>query len=90
MKLCSNPMFSVGATPAIDEAGDPVIGDDGEPVLQPNAARASWINATALTSVLNLGIMAYAFSLFAIVIGLTVGGLGLVGYKLRHSTLTVA
>jgi hypothetical protein len=73
--------------PQLDEAGNPVIGDDGEPVLVPNAARASWINATALTTVLSLGIMAYALSLFAIVMGVSVAGLGWVVLKLSRSPL---
>jgi hypothetical protein len=73
--------------PQLDDAGNPVIGEDGEPVLVANAARASWINATALTTVLSLGIMAYALSLFAIVMGLSVAGLGWVVLKLSRSPL---
>jgi hypothetical protein len=73
--------------PQLDDAGNPVIGDDGEPVLIPNAARASWINATALTTVLSLGIMAYALSLFAIVMGVSVAGLGWVVLRLSRSPL---
>jgi hypothetical protein len=71
--------------PQVDEAGAPVIGEDGEPVLVPNADRASWINATALTTVLNMGIMAYMLSLFAIVMGATVAGLGWVVLRLSRS-----
>lgn len=73
--------------PQLDDAGAPVIGEDGEPVLIPNAARASWINATALTTVLSVGIMAYALSLFAIVMGLSVAGLGYVVLKLSRLPL---
>jgi hypothetical protein len=73
--------------PQLDDAGNPVIGEDGEPVLIPNAARASWITATTLTSVLSVGIMAYALSLFAIVMGLSVAGLGWVVLKLSRSPL---
>jgi hypothetical protein len=73
--------------PQLDDAGEPVIGEDGQPVLVPNAARASWINATALTTVLSLGIMAYALSLFAIVMGVSVAGLGWVVLKLSRSPL---
>jgi hypothetical protein len=75
--------------PAVDEAGAPIIGEDGEPVMVPSEARASWINATALTTVLGMGIMAYALSAFAIVVGLTLLGIGLVLYKLRKSTLAL-
>ena len=60
----------------VDENGDPMVSEAGEPVMGPNTARDSWINATALTTVLNLGILAYMLSLFAIVMGLTVASLG--------------
>ena len=79
-----------GMVPAADEAGEPVIGEDGEPVMVDNEARSSWLDATALTTVLSLGIMAYAFSLFAMVLGATVAGLGLVVLRLRHSALAMA
>jgi hypothetical protein len=75
--------------PAVDEAGDPVIGEDGEPVMVPNEARLSWIDATSLTTVLNLGIMAYALAAFAFVVGATLAGLGLVVFKLRKSALAL-
>jgi len=71
--------------PQLDETGNPVVGDDGQPVLIPNADRASWINATALTTVLNMGLMAYMLSLFAIVMGATVAGLGWVVLRLSRS-----
>lgn len=71
--------------PQLDEAGSPVIGEDGEPVLVANADRASWINATALTTVLNMGIMAYMLSLFAIVMGASVAGLGWVVLRLSKN-----
>jgi hypothetical protein len=74
-----------GRIPQLDEAGNPVIGEDGNPVLVPNADRASWINATALTTVLNMGLMAYMLSLFAIVMGATVAGLGWVVLRLSRS-----
>jgi len=78
-----------GRIPQLDEAGNPVIGEDGEPVLVPNADRASWINATALTTVLNMGLMAYMLSLFAIVMGATVAGLGWVVLRLSRSPALV-
>jgi hypothetical protein len=74
-----------GRIPQLDADGNPVIGDDGNPVLIPNADRASWINATALTTVLNMGLMAYMLSLFAIVMGATVAGLGWVVLRLSRS-----
>jgi hypothetical protein len=75
--------------PAVDEAGQPVIGEDGEPVLVPNETRASWIDATSLTTVLGMGILAYALSAFAIVVGLALLGVGLVLNKLRRSSLAL-
>jgi len=74
-----------GRVPQLDEAGQPVLDDAGQPVLIANAARASWVTATTLTSVLNLGIMAYMLSLFAIVMGVAVAGLGWVVLKLSRS-----
>jgi hypothetical protein len=74
-----------GRIPQLDADGNPVIGEDGNPVLVPNADRASWINATALTTVLNMGLMAYMLSLFAIVMGATVAGLGWVVLRLSRS-----
>jgi hypothetical protein len=76
--------------PALDEAGQPIIGEDGEPVMVPNETRTSWIDATSLTTVLGMGIMAYALSAFAIVVGLALLGIGLVLNKLRKSTLALA
>jgi hypothetical protein len=76
-----------GRIPELDADGNAVIGADGQPVLIPNAARASWINATALTTVLSVGIMAYMLSLFAIVMGVAVAGLGYVVLKLSRSPL---
>jgi hypothetical protein len=70
-----------GQIPQLDEAGQPVIGENGEPVMIPNAARASWINATALTTALSLGIISYALSVFAMVVGLT---LAFAGYVFLH------
>jgi hypothetical protein len=76
--------------PAVDEAGAPIIGEDGEPVMVPNETRLSWIDATSLTTVLGMGIMAYALSAFAVVVGLALLGIGLVLHKLRKSTLALA
>jgi hypothetical protein len=67
--------------PELDEAGQPVVGDDGEVVMVPNEARASWMNATVLTTALGLGIVSYALSVFAIVAGLT---LVVAGYAFLH------
>jgi len=69
--------------PQVDEAGNPILDEAGEPVMGPNQARMSWITATSLTSVLSLGIMAYALAAFAIVLGIALIALGLVVRKLR-------
>jgi hypothetical protein len=69
----------------VDEAGNPMVDEAGEPVMGPNMDRLSWIDATALTTVLGMGIMAYALSAFAVAVGLTLAGLGLVVFRLRRS-----
>lgn len=67
--------------PAIDENGEAVLDENGEAVMVPNEARASWFNATTLTTALSLGIISYALATFAIVVGLT---LIVVGYVFLH------
>jgi hypothetical protein len=49
--------------------------------MVPHEARASWINATALTTALGLGIVSYALSAFAIFAGVA---LALAGYAFLH------
>lgn len=73
--------------PSVDEAGNPVIGEDGEPVMVANAARASWINATALMTALNLGVLAYALSAFALVVGITLIVSGVTFLSLRKALI---
>ncbi|WP_052669095.1 hypothetical protein [Nitriliruptor alkaliphilus] len=73
--------------PMVDEAGEVVLDEAGEAVMVPNETRLSWIDATSLTTVLNLGIMAYALAAFAIVIGLTLAALGFIVLKLRRSAV---
>lgn len=72
------------------ETGEVVMGEDGEPVMVPNQTRLSWIDATALTTVLGLGIISYAFSAFAVVVGLALMGLGWVVLQLRRSAAVLA
>ena len=76
--------------PVVDENGDPVLDENGDPVMGPNTARASWLDATTLTTSLSMGIMAYALSAFAIVVGLTLAALGLVVLRLRRATVALA
>jgi hypothetical protein len=73
--------------PSVDEAGHPVLDEASEQVMIPNAARASWINATALTTALNLGLMAYALAAFAVVIGITLILSGFTFLSLRKALI---
>jgi hypothetical protein len=55
-----------------------VMGEDGKPV--PNAARNTWVTATALSTALNTSYMAEQLALFGIVVGiaLLLAGIGFV------------
>lgn len=70
--------------PQLDEAGNPVLDADGEPVMVPNADRASWLDATTLTTALSLGIISYALSAMAIVTGVTLALVGYVFLRIRR------
>jgi len=72
---------------SVDEAGNPVIGEDGEPVMVANAARASWISATTLITALNVGLLAYALSAFALVVGVTMIASGITFLSLRKALI---
>ena len=76
--------------PMVDEAGEVVLDEAGEPMMVENEARGSWLDATTLTTALGLGIMAYALSAFALVIGLTLVALGTIVLKLRHAAVSIA
>ena len=67
--------------PQLDESGQPVLDDEGEALMVPNEARASWLDATGLTTALGLGIVSYALSAFAVAVGLT---LMVTGYAFIH------
>lgn len=45
------------------------LDDNNKPVMVPNTNRDIWITATALTTALNLGIIAYALSSLTILLG---------------------
>src|SRR3990167_10010705 len=62
----------------VDASGSAVLDKDGKPMMVPNAARNIWVTATTLTTSLNLGIMAYMLSGFAILFGLVLIWSGLV------------
>lgn len=68
----------------VDEAGNVVLDETGAAVQVPNQARMSWLDATTLTTALNMGIIAYAFSAFAIVVGIAMTGFGVVFLSLRE------
>lgn len=68
---------------ATDEAGEPVFDEAGEPVMVPNEARNSWVSATSLTTSLGLGILAYALSAFAFVVGGLLVAMGFGFLRLR-------
>ena len=73
--------------PQLDDAGAPVLDEAGEQVMIPNAARASWINATALTTALNLGLLAYALAALAMVVGITLTLSGFTFLSLRKALI---
>lgn len=75
--------------PQVDEAGNVILDENGEPVMGPNHDRLSWIDATTLTTVLGVGILAYALSAFAIAVGVTLALLGLVVLRLRRLVPTI-
>ncbi|MFP3914791.1 MAG: hypothetical protein ACLFWM_07940 [Actinomycetota bacterium] len=75
--------------PAVDEAGQPVLDEAGEQVMVPNEARASWINATALTTALSLGILSYALSAMAVAVGLTLVLTGFVFLRIRNKAVLI-
>ena len=75
--------------PLVDEAGEPVLDEAGEPVMGPNEARASWLDATTLTTSLGLGMLAYGLSAFAVAAGLVMLALGFVVLKLEKAQVAV-
>jgi len=66
----------------VDASGSAVLDKDGKAVMIPNAARNIWVTATTLTTALNLGIMAYMLSGFAILFGLVLIWSGIVANAL--------
>lgn len=73
--------------PAVDESGEAILDENGEAVMVPNEARASWVDATALTTALNLGIVSYALAAFAFVTGLTLVAVGFVFLHIRRKAV---
>ena len=70
--------------PQVDENGTAVLDENGEAVMVANEARASWIDATSLTTALGLGILAYALSAVAMAVGLTLIFSGFVFLQIRR------
>ena len=73
--------------PAVDENGEAIVDENGEAVMVPNAARASWLNATTLTTALSLGIVSYALAAFAFVTGLSLVAVGFVFLHIRRKAV---
>lgn len=75
--------------PAVDEAGQPILDEAGEQVMVPNEARASWLDATTLTTALSLGIISYALSAMAIAVGSALVLTGFVFLRIRSKAVLV-
>lgn len=56
--------------PKLDENGKSILDEDGQPEMTANTTRDIWITATTLITALNLGIVAYAFAGFTLLLGL--------------------
>jgi hypothetical protein len=69
--------------PQLDENGAVVLDENGEAVMVPNEARASWLDATTLTTALSVGILSYALAGLAVAVGLTLVFVGFVFLKIR-------
>ena len=65
----------------------PAVDENGEALMVPNEARASWFNATTLTTALSLGIISYALAAFAFVTGLTLAVVGFVFFQIRRKAV---
>ena len=73
----------------LDENGKPVLDSQSKPVMMENTVRDTWITATTLTTALNLGIIAYAFSGLVLLFGAISIWTGMVLHILgRKSNLT--
>ena len=64
--------------PKIDENGAAVLDEEGKAVMTSNTARDIWITATTLITALDLGIISYAFSGLALLLGLILILIGIV------------
>ncbi|HEX6287498.1 MAG TPA: hypothetical protein VFZ80_08430 [Acidimicrobiia bacterium] len=73
--------------PQVDENGEVVLDENGEALMVPNEARASWLNATTLTTALSLGIVSYALAAFAFFTGLTLVAVGFVFLQIRKKAV---
>lgn len=62
----------------LDASGSAVLDKDGKPLMVPNTARNIWVTATTLTTALNLGIISYMLSGFAVLFGLVLTWIGIV------------
>jgi hypothetical protein len=65
----------------------PAVDENGDAVMVPNEARASWLNATTLTTALSLGILSYALAAFAFLTGITLVVVGFVFLHIRRKAV---
>lgn len=65
-----------------DESGYPILNKEGKPSMIANTARDIWITATTLITSLNLGIIAYVFSGFLVLVGIFFVSVGVILFAL--------
>ena len=75
---------------ATDDDGNPLADESGEPLMIPNGTRDIWVTSTTLQTALQLGALAYALSVFALLYGFTSVTTGVVFLKLRDSKQEMA
>lgn len=73
----------------ISEDGQPVLDADGNQIMVANSARNIWMNATTLTTALNLGILTYVFSGIVLLFGFISIWTGIVFWTLRNYIILI-
>jgi len=62
----------------VDKNGSEILDKNGKIIMKPNTARDIWITATTLSTALNLGIIAYAFFILVLFLGIVFTLLGII------------